>query len=105
MARTAYSVAAPACRLAAKEQMIGSAVLGNFGTRKASGELRILGYLFDCRCDEACIAPHHLWPEVFFCPCENSGNVVARLRGDEYIHRFTRPWWQLWIGPRLGFDG
>src|SRR5260370_22710658 len=96
MARAAYAVAGSTGRLAAKEEVIGSAIVGDFRPQTAAGKVWIFCDLLDGRSNELSVAPQGLWAKIILRPGKNARDVALRLRSNNDFHGLIRRSWQLW---------
>src|SRR2546425_13103323 len=90
MPRFANPIPGPASGLAAKIEMIGSAMLGDFRPLTAAGTFRILRDLLKrCR-NEFCVTLQGSRAKILFRPGKDIRDVTSRLRGDDDFHFLTR---------------
>src|SRR5688572_29529625 len=68
MTWTAYPVAGSTRGFAAEEEMIGSAMAGDFGPLTAAGKFRIGCDFPEGGCQEFCVTPQSLWPKILCRP-------------------------------------
>src|SRR5437773_991665 len=95
MTRAAYPISDSTCGLAAKEQMISSAKVGNFRPLTTTGQFRIRCYFLDGGSQELRVTPQGLWAKILFRPGKDAGDVSACRGRDDDIHRLTRDYWQV----------
>src|SRR5437879_13437511 len=90
-------------RLAAEEEMIGSAIVSDFGAWRTPGKFRIRADLFNSGGNEGCVTFRRLWTKILLGPSQNADDVAAGFRSDDDWHRLTGRSWQILNRPRLRF--
>ena len=90
MPRLANPGPGPASARAAKIEMIGSAMLGDFWPLTAASSFGILRDLLNRGRNEFCVTLQGLRAKILFRPDKDARDVTSRLRGDDDVHSLTR---------------